>query len=1244
MLIRRLITRIVAVALMTSAIPVISFVEPAQASNPLCAPTYTQNPDQSWLRTYAFTTPGICDWVVPAATSVATILLVGAGGGGGGGSYGGGLGGGGGGGGGGAVSNFKNYSYFPAGAVVTIQVGAGGTGGAGASALNGSGSTGANGGSTKINEAEVSGGSGGGGGSIDVGGSGGDSGSTPSYLSRRGAGSFNGNGGGGASFSDNGRSATPTAAGSTQQGVLFDVNYFAPQATAYLGSGGSGGAAGSNTSQTGGTSSSTARTESYKGAGGGGGHGCPSTQNPCANRDGSTGRDGMVLISTLLQLVAGEKSAPNQLGLDFRFTVGTAYSFKPWFNPEPIGIGSWSITPAPPAGFSFNSTTGVLSGTPAAAANGVFYTYTYTDSLGSFSRSNTIYFIRAYQSLSLSNQNLAFGSTYRIPVEQLRGTGTLTIQTSNSNLCALSGSKNETITARTGSGSCTISISKTIDNSYFSYSGSFTINLIKATPTISIAANIASPQVTGTTIALTATTTGAVSGNVDFYIGDTLLTECGSNGRVGVVGSTATCNWTPTSAATDPFDISVRYVEAGNYFSSQSNSLSYQIKPDISLSYSNSESTFGNSATITPEVSGGTDAITSWTWTLGKTSDQQSVSGISINSSGVISVSPSLPSGTYPMTVTAQDTADVSRSTSLTIKVNAATPTILLSAPSKSAFAKGQLISLLATLPNDATGNVLFKYGTTTITACGASGSVSISSGSASCSFSSSSLTPGEYELSATYSGGGSYTSATSFSYRVTINPKSEFSYQSQSTVYNVATSLSPTISANTGTGISSSWSWGVVNASDSQTISGVTITNSGLVEVADTVGAGTYSLAISSVDLAGDTTTAQVELIIDKATPTITLSARLVSNTVVQEATAGRQIAWTIESTHRSSVPIKMFVDSSEISCGSPSIAWGNAQCWWSSSSPGTTVSAYSTFAGDSNLESATTNTISNFTINPSLSLSYSDTSTYVGIPTTLTPTFSGGSGRKTFTISQHFTGYQVPGITIDSSTGVIDVAASVMAGSYRMVLTITDEVYASQIDDNVAITVLEHSAPSISLSRTSESVETGSEIQGFALTNASTPGFLYLISPSLPTGFSFDPGSGLVSGSSTSVLSSRTFTITAINMAGSDTATYTLTVTEPTLATITLLIGSTPAAKGTPNTIVATISHPGRVEFLINGKRIPGCTPKLATTSLTCNWKPARIGAFAISAKLLPTSNAISSVTSASINVGVGRRTGLR
>jgi hypothetical protein len=266
------------------------------------------------------------------------------------------------------------------------------------------------------------------------------------------------------------------------------------------------------------------------------------------------------------------------------------------------------------------------------------------------------------------------------------------------------------------------------------------------------------------------------------------------------------------------------------------------------------------------------------------------------------------------------------------------------------------------------------------------------------------------------------------------------------------------------------------------------------------------------------------------------------------------------------------------------------------------------------------------------------------VGIPTTLIPAFSGGSGRKTFTISQHFTGYQVPGITIDSSTGVIDVAASVMAGSYRMVLTITDEVYASQIDDNVAITVLEHSVPSISLSRTSETVETGSEIQGFALTNASTPGFLYLISPSLPTGFSFDPGSGLVSGSSTSVLSSRTFTITAINMAGSDTATYTLTVTEPTLATITLLIGSTPAAKGTPNTIVATISHPGRVEFLLNGKRIPGCTPKLATTSLTCNWKPARIGAFAISAKLLPTSNAISSVTSASVNVGVGRRTGLR
>ncbi len=113
---------------------------------------------------------------------------------------------------------------------------------------------------------------------------------------------------------------------------------------------------------------------------------------------------------------------------------------------------------------------------------------------------------------------------------------------------------------------------------------------------------------------------------------------------------------------------------------------------------------------------------------------------------------------------------------------------------------------------------------------------------------------------------------------------------------------------------------------------------------------------------------------------------------------------------------------------------------------------------------------------------------------------------------------------------------------------------------------------------------------------------------------------------------------------MAGSDTATYTLAVTEPTLATITLSIGTTPAAKGTANTIVATLSHAGRVEFLIDGKRVPGCAPKRATTSITCNWKPARMGSVAISARLTPTNNAISAAVASTINVGVGRRTGTR
>lgn len=1222
----------------------IFFAVSAKATNPSCSPTLNENTVDPVIRTFAFTAVGVCDWVVPGALTVNMIQIVSGGGGGGGGSYGGSLGGGGGGGGGGYSRTFSSWSFFNAGDVLTLTIGAGGAAGTGATVLNETGGNGSRGGSSKFGNVEVIGGAGGGGAGINYGGLGGNSGYrqiTPSEARTRGN-TINGNGGGGASSISDGNSAAVAYGGPMTNGYPIDPYHFYFPSAQNLGNGGGGGATGTNGSNGGGTDQS-APMAGTNGGGGGGGYGCKSSTSPCENTEGAAGGDGLILISVFNSLALGERFSPTTaVGAPLSFQVGESYSFRPFFSPTPIGSGLWSISPTPPAGMSFNTTTGALSGSPTRSLMQTNYKFGFTDSVRTIYRTTQIAVRLGVETFYVANRTLPLGSAYRIPIEGFKGTGSLAITTS-SNLCRLSGNFQETVTIVGSSGSCTITLDKYTDGNYRPYLSSFTITAAKATPTITLSSNIASPQIAGQVIILSATAVGPTTGSIDIYSGDTLLKNCGVNGRLALNSSVASCIWNPNVANSTAYSLTAKYIESTNYHAATSNVLNYQIYPYINLVYPSSESTFGSAKTLTPLASGGTGAQSAWGWSVVRASNLQTVSGITIGSDGVISVASDLAAGTYSMLASATDTVGVAETATVSIKVNAANPVLSLTTPSRSAYTKGQTVELAATLPNDATGIVTFKYGSTTITGCGSSGNVTVSSGSAVCNWNTSGITTGSYDVTATYSGGGSYTSANSFAYSLTINPKAVISYQDQETTYKIATSLNPEISDGTGTGASNEWSWSVVRVSDSSTITGITISAAGTILVADSTGAGSYTLSISAVDLAGETSTVTTQLLIKKAQPILTVSARLINQTIVTEATANRQISWTIQTTHRSSGTVKMFVNNTDISCVT-FISFSDGQCWWQSNTSGTTVSAYATFAGDSNLETATSNVITNFAINPALSLAYSDTSTYVGFPTTITPTWSGGTGTKTFSMVQHFTGEQVPGITIDTATGVIDISRTTMVGDYRMVLSVYDLTGASAGDDDVAISVLDHTAPSISLTSTTESIEINEEIQGYSIIEAATPGNIYQISPALPSGFTFNPGDGRINGASASAFGSRIFTITSLNMAGSDTATFTLAVTEPNFATITITLGTSTVSKGVTNTLVATISAPGKVQFLIDNKRVTGCITLRGTTSVTCTWKPTRIGAVSIKARLIPTNGSIPAANSNVLNVGVGRRTGLR
>ena len=85
---------------------------------------------------------------------------------------------------------------------------------------------------------------------------------------------------------------------------------------------------------------------------------------------------------------------------------------------------------------------------------------------------------------------------------------------------------------------------------------------------------------------------------------------------------------------------------------------------------------------------------------------------------------------------------------------------------------------------------------------------------------------------------------------------------------------------------------------------------------------------------------------------------------------------------------------------------------------------------------------------------------------------------------------------------------------------------------------------APTISLLPSSEETTVNSAISGYAIGVAGDTITSFSISPAAPSGLSFNTANGLLSGTPNSVVSATTFTITARNVGGSSTATFTLTV----------------------------------------------------------------------------------------------------
>jgi hypothetical protein len=144
---------------------------------------------------------------------------------------------------------------------------------------------------------------------------------------------------------------------------------------------------------------------------------------------------------------------------------------------------------------------------------------------------------------------------------------------------------------------------------------------------------------------------------------------------------------------------------------------------------------------------------------------------------------------------------------------------------------------------------------------------------------------------------------------------------------------------------------------------------------------------------------------------------------------------------------------------------------------------------------------------------------------------------------------------------------------------------------------------APVIALSSTSETTTAGVALTGYTI--ASTGGAVasYSISPSAPTGLTFDTTTGLLSGTPTVVASSTIYTITGTNATGSAAATFTLTVTDPIAISAPAIAGVTaPVKDATPvSTTTAGTGYTGVVSWSGSPTTFEVATTYTATITLT-------------------------------------------
>jgi hypothetical protein len=301
-------------------------------------------------------------------------------------------------------------------------------------------------------------------------------------------------------------------------------------------------------------------------------------------------------------------------------------------------------------------------------------------------------------------------------------------------------------------------------------------------------------------------------------------------------------------------------------------------------------------------------------------------------------------------------------------------------------------------------------------------------------------------------------------------------------------------------------------------------------------------------------------------------------------------------------------------------------------------TVSGSSTVSVTVTDANGATASTSNFTLTVATALTIATPTT--GLNKTGLGAFSravpAAGGRAPLTYA--LTGILMDGLSLNTSTGTISGTPTV-GGSSTVSVTVTDANGATASTSNFTIYI--HPALIIATPMTGLF---GTADSAFSLPVPAAGGraaLTYSLTGTLMDGLSFNTSTGTISGTPTVAGSSTvSVTVTDVNSATASTSNFTISIGYAT-TTVALALASSSPQYRISNTITATTSRAGTVNFKLDGSSIAGCeSVVVASTTATCAWSPVNLGAATLTAEFTPAASNAYSISTTSLSTSVSAR----